>query len=221
MNGAHDMGGMHGFGAINAEPEAQEPVFHAEWERRVFALVRSLGLMDAWSLDMSRQARERQLPVDYLQHTYYENWLAGLEKLLIEKAIVSPAELATGKAAGLADERLRQARLEAADISRAVTPAITTLPIASPPRFQVGAAVRVHNNHPAGHTRSPRYVRGRTGVIHSQHGGHIFPDESARGTRVARHLYTVRFEARELWGADADVHSAVYVDLWEDYLEAA
>jgi hypothetical protein len=84
MNGAHDLGGMHGLGRINAEREAAEPVFHADWEKRVFGLVRAVGALGKWNSDMARHARERQHPVDYLRHTYYENWLAGLEKLLVE-----------------------------------------------------------------------------------------------------------------------------------------
>jgi hypothetical protein len=96
MNGAHDLGGMHGFGRINAEPEAEEPVFHAEWEKRVFGLVRAVGALGRWNSDMARYARERQHPVDYLRHSYYENWLAGLEKLLAETGLVTAEELASG-----------------------------------------------------------------------------------------------------------------------------
>src|SRR5260370_22772063 len=112
MNGAHDLGGMDGFGPINAEPEALEPVFHADWEKRVFGLVRALGPLGRWNGDMSRHARERQHPVDYLRHTYYENWLAGLEKLLVETDLVTAAELASGKAAGLAAAEVRDRRLK-------------------------------------------------------------------------------------------------------------
>src|SRR5436305_9035654 len=103
MNGGHDLGGMHGLGPINPEPEAAEPVFHADWERRVFGMVRAISALGLWSGDASRYARERQHPADYLRHTYYENWLAGLEKLLVEKGVVTPGELAGGKADGRAD----------------------------------------------------------------------------------------------------------------------
>src|SRR5580704_2052064 len=106
MNGGHDLGGMHGLGPVDAEPEAVEPVFHAEWERRVFALVRATSVLGRWTVDMSRHARERQHPADYLRHSYYENWLAGLEKLLVEKGLVTAEELGSGKAAGLADIEL-------------------------------------------------------------------------------------------------------------------
>jgi nitrile hydratase beta subunit-like protein len=95
------------------------------------------------------------------------------------------------------------------------------MPADAPPRFQPGDRVRARNRHPVGHTREPRYVRGRVGVIHEHHGAHIFPDLSAEGVRVGRHLYRVRFEASELWGENAGSNSAVYVDLWDDYLEPA
>lgn len=222
MNGGHDLGGMHGLGPINAEPEADEPVFHADWERRVFGLARAVGALRLWSGDASRHARERQHPADYLRHSYYENWLAGLEKLLVEKGLVTAEELASGKVAQPADEDLRKRCFPAAAVAATEargSPA--TLPADAPPHFRVGDRVRARNRHPAGHTREPRYVRGRTGVIHEYHGAHLFPDLSAEGVRVGRHLYSVRFEAAELWGENANAHSAVYVDLWEDYLEPA
>ena len=82
-----------------------------------------------------------------------------------------------------------------------------------------GDRVRAVNRHPAGHTREPRYVRGRLGVIDEHYGAHVFPDRNAAGVKEGRHLYSVRFEASELWGEGAAAGSAVYVDLWEDYLE--
>jgi nitrile hydratase beta subunit len=222
MNGAHDLGGMHGFGPINAEPEAQEPVFHANWEGRVFGLARVIGALGKWNSDISRHARERQHPVEYLRHSYYENWLVGLEKLLVEMGLVTAAELAAGKAAQPADEDVRKRVLRAEQVATIVplgSPA--TMPADALPRFRVGDRVRARNRHPIGHTREPRYVRGRAGVIHEHYGTHVFPDRSAEGVRVGRHLYCVRFDAAELWGENANSNSAVYVDLWEDYLEPA
>ena len=222
MNGAHDLGGMHGFGPINAEPEAEEPVFHADWEKRVFGLVRAVGALGKWNSDMSRYARERQHPVDYLRRSYYENWLAGLEKLLIEAGLVTMEELASGKASQLADEDLRKHLLPAEEVAATVVRGSSAaMPADAPPRFRPGDRVRARNRHPAGHTREPRYVRGRVGLIQEHHGAHVLPDLSAEGVRVGRHLYTVRFEASELWGENANGNSAVYVDLWEDYLEPA
>ncbi|HTU19398.1 MAG TPA: nitrile hydratase subunit beta [Gemmataceae bacterium] len=220
MNGGHDLGGMHGFGPINAEPEAEEPVFHAEWEKRVFGLLRAVGALRQWNGDMSRHARERQHPVDYLRHSYYENWLAGLEKLLVEKELVTAEELLSGKASQPADEDVLKHLLRAEKVADAVIHGSSAaMPADASPRFRPGDRVRALNRHPAGHTREPRYVRGRAGVVHEHYGAHVFPDLSAEGVRVGRHLYCVRFEASELWGENADGNSAVYVDLWDDYLE--
>jgi len=220
MNGAHDLGGMHGLGPIHPEPEAEEPVFHADWERRVFGLVRATGALGRWNGDMSRHARERQHPVDYLRHTYYENWLAGLEKLLVETGLLTAEELASGNAIGLAGADIRTRLLKAEDIAGTVargSPA--TMATDAPPRFRPGDRVQPVNRHPTGHTRQPRYVRGRAGVIHEHYGAHVFPDLSAEGVSAGRHLYCVRFEASSLWGESAAGNSVVYVDLWEDYLE--
>ncbi len=220
MNGAHDLGGMHGFGRINAEPEADEPVFHADWERRVFGLALTARALGKWNGDMSRYARERQHPADYLRHTYYENWLAGLETLLVETWLVTADELASGRAVQSAGEEVRRRLLKAAEVAEVLARGSSAaMAVEAPPRFQPGDRVRAMNRHPAGHTREPRYVRGRVGVIHEHHGAHVFPDLSAEAVRVGRHLYSVRFEASELWGENANGNSAVYVDLWEDYLE--
>jgi len=221
MNGAHDLGGLHGFGPIDAEPEAEEPVFHAPWEKRVFALVLATGSLSKWNIDMARQARERQHPIDYLRHTYYENWLAGLEKLLVETGLVTAEELATGKAQGLANQETRKRLLRADKVSQVLalgSPTAMTTDL--PPRFKTGDRVRAVNRHPQSHTREPGYVRGRMGVIHAHHGVHVFPDRNAQGVREGRNLYSVRFEAAALWGESAAGRSAVYVDLWEDYLES-
>lgn len=220
MNGGHDLGGMHGVGRINAEAEAEEPVFHADWEKRVFGLVRAIGTLGKWNSDMSRFARERQHPVDYLRHSYYENWLAGLEKILVETGLLTAEELASGKSSHFADEAIRKRVLRAEEVAANVARGSSSeMPADAPPRFGPGDRVRARNRHPLGHTREPRYVRGRVGVIHEYHGAHVFPDFSAEGVRVGRHLYSVRFEASELWGENANGNSAVYVDLWEDYLE--
>jgi nitrile hydratase len=220
MNGAHDLGGMHGFGRINPEPAAEEPVFHADWEKRVFGLTLAAGFLGKWNIDMSRYSRERQHPIDYLRHTYYENWLAGLKTLLVEAGLVNPQELKSGKASGPADESIKQQVLKAENVAATIAKGgPVAMTINTPPRFKPGESVRAVNRHPAGHTREPRYVRGRAGVIHEHHGAHVFPDRSAGGSKEGRHLYSVRFTAQALWGKSASGRNAVYVDLWEEYLE--
>jgi nitrile hydratase subunit beta len=153
--------------------------------------------------------------------TRYENWLVGLEKLLVETGLVTAEELATGKATGSTDEVTRQRVLKAEHVATVLakgTP--VTMASDTAPRFQPGDRVRAINRHPLGHTREPRYVRGHIGVIHAYHGAHVFPDRNAAGSKEGQHLYSVRFEASALWGENASAGSAVYVDLWEDYLES-
>ena len=91
MNGAHDLGGMHGFGPVAAEPE--EPVFHADWERRCFAITVAAGFLGEWNIDASRYARERMAPALYLGTSYYEHWLHGLQTLLVERGLLTEAEI--------------------------------------------------------------------------------------------------------------------------------
>ncbi len=91
MNGVHDMGGMHGMGPIVLEED--EPVFHAEWERRIFALSRAMGVWQRWNIDMARHARERIPPARYLESSYYERFLYSLETLLVEQDFLTREEI--------------------------------------------------------------------------------------------------------------------------------
>jgi nitrile hydratase len=227
MNGAHDLGGMHGFGPVVAEPN--EPVFHADWERRIFALTLAMGFWGRWNLDMSRYARERMPPAEYLSTTYYEHWLFGLELLLEQTGLVASDELARVRhapqtvPAPARPINVQEGALRREDVARALRHrrgARLEDPIA--PRFKAGEAVVARNIHPVGHTRLPRYVRGRRGIVQRDHGVFSFPDAHAagEGTRP-QHVYSVRFEARELWGPAASPRDRVYVDLWDDYLEPA
>ena len=219
MNGAHDMGGMQGFGPINPEPEATEPVFHAEWERPVFALTLACGMLGKWNIDMSRHARERQLPADYLRNSYYETWFAGLNTLLLDAGLATRQELETGQMVDPASDIQAPDRDQAVKILEKGGPTLMDTPIAQD--YQVGDRVRVVNAHPAGHTRMPRYVRGRVGVIDHYNGVHVFADANAQGRREGEPQYNVRFSARELWGDDAPAADGVYLDLWQPYLEPA
>lgn len=191
MNGAHDLGGMYSFGPINPESEAEEPVFHATWEKRMFGLDLAAGALGKWNIDISLYARERQHPADYLRHTYDENWLAELEKLLVEPGLVTAEELATGKAAGLADEETRKRALKAEQVAKVLAQGSTVaMAIDTAPCFKPDDGVRASNQHPTGHTRELRYVRGRIGVIHAHYGIHVFPDRNAAGVKEGRHLGT-------------------------------
>ena len=228
MNGAHDLGGMHGFGPV--EPEADEPVFHAAWERRAFALTLALGAWRRWNLDMSRSIREQMPPAEYLATTYYEHWLFGIVRLTVDKGLVARDEMArvlrgelTPRDAGAAPPAVKEGALRKDDVARVVHHRRgARLDDKVPPAFQVGQWVRARNLHPTGHTRLPRYCRGRRGVVAIDHGVFIFPDTHAAGQgQKPQHVYSVRFTAQELWGPDAPANDGVHVDLWDDYLEAA
>lgn len=222
MNGVHDLGGMQGFGPVRPEPESEEPVFHDEWEGRVYAIVRLIGGLGLWNLDLTRHARESLPPADYLAYSYYEIWFAALRKQLVESGLVSEGEMQTGRMSSAVSVAILE-RVPRAERVRA-KPFMTTSyrrPAPGPARFAPGDRVRTRNRHPRGHSRAPRYVRGRVGTIDEHYGSQVYPDLSAEGVVEGRHLYCVRFAARELWGESADVNSAVYVDLWEDYLETA
>lgn len=220
MNGAHDMGGMEGFGPVQAEPEKQEPVFHAEWEVRVYGMNLAAGFHRKWNIDKGRHARERQQPADYLKHSYYENWMAGIETLLIESGLVTEDEIRTGKSAGRASEEAQARTLRAEQVGKEPLRVNNyRREAAAPPLFSAGDQVRAINRHPTGHTREPRYVRGHVGTIYEHYGAQVYPDLSAQGIDEGHHLYNVRFEGVELWGESANPNSAVYVDLCEDYLE--
>jgi nitrile hydratase beta subunit len=219
MNGGHDLGGMHGLGPI--APETDEPLFHAPWERRAFAITLAMGAHGRWTLDRSRFAREDRHPVDYLGSSYYELWVKALERLAGEEGFLAADEIATGHALHPPPAHARRA-LAADDVPRLLTRGgPSARPLATAPRFAVGEQVRVRVMTPTGHCRAPRYCRGHVGRIESWHGGHVFPDSNAAGRgEDPQHLYTLRFAARTLWGPEASARDSVAVDLWEPYLEA-
>ena len=213
MNGIHDLGGMHGFGPIRVERD--EPVFHAEWEGRVFALA-AWGLGLGWAnIDAFRHAIERLDPVQYLATGYYGRWVRALQTLLVEAGMLTDAEVA----AWLAREAPPAPRGAG---SAPVPPANAGArrDVSTAPRFRTGQTVRTHNIHPAGHTRLPRYVRGKCGSIAHVHPAWVFPDTNAhdRGEHP-QYAYAVRFTGTELWGSDAEANTAFHVDLFESYLE--
>lgn len=223
MNGVHDMGGMHGLGPVEIEPD--EPWFHHEWERRAFALTLACGFLGEWNLDMSRFARERMPGTEYLAATYYEKWLAGLERLLVERGLVPQPELDVRRRDGAAPvTRTGHPRvLTAANVAPLLNKGgAARVNESQPARFAPGDRVVARNIHPTGHTRLPRYARGRAGVVDRDHGVFVFADSHAMGEGPQpQHLYSVRFAARELWGEEASERDAVYVDLWEAHLDRA
>jgi nitrile hydratase subunit beta len=205
MNGIHDMGGMDGFGPILIEKN--EPVFHADWEKRMFAIAISV---DFRNTDEFRHAIERIPAPVYLDSSYYERWLNAMMTLLVEKKRVTREELVARGAAPVAPA-------QPANLFRNAAPAT----MRRKARFREGDRVVARNLNPTGHTRLPRYVRGKRGVIHRDWGTYVFADSNAHhGGERAQHVYSVTFEARELWGKDAPSRDTLRIDLWEDYLEA-
>ena len=219
MNGVHDMGGQQGMGPVAYERD--EPVFHASWEGRVYALNRAMRAWRKWSLDTDRHGIELLAPVDYLRMSYYERWLSRLETQVVKYGFVTTEELASGRAAPGSPKA-----------TPALTPATSGgwlsrgIPSSDDPGvralFAVGQRVRARNINPLGHTRLPRYVRGKTGIVRRDHGVYTFPDTNAHFQGEKRqHVYSVRFTAGELWGDSVSRRDSVYLDMWDDYLERA
>lgn len=222
MDGVHDLGGMQGFGPV--EREENEPVFHWAWEAAVLAMMRAGGSRGLFNIDEFRHGIERMAPADYLRATYYEKWLDGVTRLLVEKGAVGVEELAARLAffAGKPDAPAPAAFSGPPPPRRPFNPGWTQDVIretGAAPRFAPGDAVVTREMHPHGHTRLPRYARGKRGTIHRCHGIHVFPDTNAHGGgEQPQPLYSVRFDARELWGESAEPNQAVHIDLWESYL---
>lgn len=224
MNGVHDMGGLHGFGPVQLEEN--EPLFHAPWERRALGLTLAMGATGQWNIDQSRSARESLPPATYLGSPYYRIWILGLERLMLQRGLVTDEELTSGRLTQPARQVARVLQADAVEAALARgTP--TERRVTAPARFAVGDRVRALNRHPAGHTRLPRYVRGHTGTVVLAHGTHVFADRHAASApgqpfdEAPQGLYTVAFEGRELWGDDAEPGTCVSVDAWESYLEPA
>ncbi|KWX01266.1 nitrile hydratase [Carbonactinospora thermoautotrophica] len=224
MNGVHDLGGTDGLGTIG--PEENEPVFHSEWEKVVFALLPATFAAGYYNLDQFRHGIEQMHPVEYLSSRYYEHWLHTITHHAIRVGAIDPDEL---------DERTRYYRDNPdAPLPDRRNPELLKLmetivaqgssarrPLDSKPRFSIGDRVRVADDHPFGHTRRARYIRGKVGVIDRVHGTFIYPDTAARGEGDdPQWVYSVRFDAKELWGEQyADANGSVYFDVWEPYID--
>ena len=218
MDGIHDMGGMHGFGKV--EPEPNEPVFHAAWEGRSLALNRAMGAIGAWTIDEGRAGIEELPPDVYLTRSYYGKWTLRLWNMVVARGFADADELAAGQA--LRPAKPTKRKFGIAEVPLTLNRGSFGRPAPAPARFAVGDRVRTRNIHPATHTRLPRYARGRTGIIEAIRGCHVFPDSTAIGAgENPQWLYTVRFDGRELWGEATDPTLSVSIEAFEPYLEAA
>lgn len=221
MSRVHDMGGRFGDGPIVPAPE-DTPVFAEDWHARALAVTLAAGALGQWNLDISRYARECLSPAEYMAFSYYEKWLAGLADLLVARGVVTRAELAGEEPAPSA---LAARRLRAEAVVGALAHGGPALRDGPASHFSPGD--RVRTRRPArnvmvdgGHTRLPNYAAGLVGVIERRHGCHVFPDTNAHdmGERPEP-LYTVVFDAANVWGAPEAPGDSVSCDLWESYLE--
>ena len=225
MNGVHDMGGMHGFGPIDIEVD--EPIFHDEWEGRVYGMVTSIREEhDVYGPYGSRHYIENIPPAQYLASSYYEKWMLALETALVSKGLLTTEELDSRTRQLSGDPSAEVARRDDPELAERVRqriykPQPLQQQAASPPRFAVGDAIAVRNIHPVGHTRLPRYVRGKRGVIARIYGAQGFQDEPTVADNSPQHVYSVVFEASELWGESAESNQLLYIDMWECWMEAS
>lgn len=212
-----DLGGQEGFGRVVPEPEGE--LWHAGWEPKALALNLAMGGTGEWNIDMSRSARET-LP-DYARLSYYQIWVAGLARMLIERGLVTQTELDDARVQ-VAPKPVRRV-LRAADVAAALARgSATERPATTPARFGIGERVRTRSARVDHHTRLPRYAAGRVGTIERVHGTHVFADTHAQGLgEQPQWLYTVAFDSRELWGEQAQPGLIVSIDAWDDYLEPA
>lgn len=220
MDSIHDLGGMHGFGAVAIEHE--DYVFRHDWQRRSFGLAQALAGPVGFCADMHRHKIEQIDAIDYLRMDYFEKWAIATSELLKDAGLASEVELISGRKAFDIDLEKHPPATPEALLAAMQAGAELQFPTeASPAQFAPGDTIRVRNDSPAGHTRAPRYVRGKIGTIIADVGVFQFADSVAAGKGPhPQHCYTVGFTAGALWGKDAEQASdRMYLDLAEAYLD--
>ena len=223
MNSIHDLGGMHGMGPLPLEDN--EPVWHADWERGAFGVNILLLMAGVYNADESRHAMEKIPALHWLESPYYEHWVDGVERILKEKGIATEEELRTGKSVAPLPTNMQG--IAAVEVDNIEPTCTTNHPVTGPtttePKFKEGDRVRAININPRTHTRLPRYIRGHVGTVVRYGGPLLYADARAHGAAAdtAVHSYSVRFEGNELWGPDSGPKDAVYIDLYETYIERA
>jgi nitrile hydratase beta subunit len=227
LNSIHDVGGMDGFGPIDREEN--EPVFHASWEGRMRAIHTLISKKRRiYHIDESRHTMERIDPVYYLSSSYYQLWLLRLEALLMEKGVLTKEEIQE-KMAQISPVPVEPDMQSFRKVRSPITTTERKFVITTDAdrqneqiqaKFSPGTVVKAKTMSPLGHTRIPRYVRGKQGVIEKIHGNFILPDVKVHvGIDLYQPVYLVRFEAQDLWGEDASPKDKLYIELWEDYME--
>ena len=213
-----DLGGQPGHGTV--VPDEEDERFHEAWEPAALALTLAMGATGSWNIDMSRAARET-LPA-YSRLSYYQIWLAALERLMEERGLVTAAEIEAGHMQS-PPKPVRRV-LRAADVPAVLASGSPTHRPEAPvhARFAAGDRVRTRAHAVPHRTRLPGYARGKVGVVERVHGPHVFADPHAQGQgECPEPLYTVVFDGRDLWGGDAAPGLRVSIDAWQPYLEPA
>lgn len=219
MDTLHDIGGRQGFGAVRWQKDRSEKAFHEEWQARAWAMCMCMfaswrNKPEIWTLDWFRHVRERIEPVDFMTRNYYDQWVQSLAATLIDNGTIKLEELIPGAKTGVTDTRSSSSRSVAATLTANGSDTASNEPL-----FKVGDRVCMKSSIAAFHTRLPGYVRGRAGVIEESHGSRPLADASASGVIKPEPLYTVAFEAGELWPEAQGRRERVFVDAWESYLE--
>ncbi|MFT7599919.1 MAG: nitrile hydratase beta subunit [Acidimicrobiales bacterium] len=212
----HDLGGVPGFGPVPVDDDA---IFHADWERKAFAVTQFSQRAASFNTDAFRYGVEREDPELYLSIPYFDKWIRNGERMLVEGGVVAPdaisSRIAGTESTGVAKRTTDATRPEAKGTLRTVD---------SEPSFAPGDRVVVRADHRpvVGHTRLPGYVRGRIGVIALINEAWVYPDTHAHGLgEQPTWVYAVGFESSDLWPDDPGPSHTVYVDLFEPYLEQA
>lgn len=218
MDGIHDLGGREGFGAVEVD-EKEEP-FHYPWEGRIRGIVHAIRNPGDWNIDWFRHCRELIEPVDYLTRPYFDQWLQTYAAMIVNSGVATVDELAQGKAMAPGPEL--KPPMAPGDVKEAANKAENYIrDTGAKPTFAIDDAVRAKDHGVPGHTRLPAYVRGRLGRILSYHGIQVFPDANAHGEKHAQPLYTVGFDASELWTEAKGSDDRIFLNLWESYLDPA
>ncbi|MGW7381022.1 nitrile hydratase subunit beta [Streptomyces sp. NPDC054794] len=220
MDGIADMGGTQGWGPVHP-PRPDEPVFAEDWQRKAFALaiLSSRLACGGVNTDAFRHALERLDRAAYLDDGYFGRWFNGGELMLTERSILAPGAI-EARARNLRGEHVTEPPIpEPARPHYAPTAEGSLRSVDTAPAFAVGGRVRAKNVSVPGHTRLPGYVRGHIGVVEVIQPAHVLPDTNAHFLgENPQYVYTVRFDSREVWGADAE-RFALTVEMYESYLE--
>lgn len=238
MTRVHDMGGRFGDGPVDpGTPD--DPIYAEDWHARALAVTLAAGALGQWNLDMSRHARERLAPKEYMSFSYYEKWIAALADLLVAQGVLTREDIAAAsEAASLPPagggpgrgeaHPLAERTLKAENVAAALAKGSPAdRPYDDMPAFTPGQTVRTlrpaaNRMVEGGHTRLPAYAAGATGRVLACRGAHVLPDAHAHGLGEAPEpLYTVVFAAGELWAAPENPRDEVTLDLWQSYLEPA